>query len=64
MKYKKEYWLWYWGVDQEDLTKHSKPKKFYYFDKMKTYSANHSYKHKWIGSDYWSDYERIFAILK
>ena len=54
---RKIYWIWYWGYN--DNTKiHSKPKKFYDFDKMKTYSSNHSYTHQWING-YWSNYERI-----
>ncbi len=60
MKKEKTYWLWFWGVDQNDLQKHSKQKKFKDFDKMKTYSAKHSKKHEWIGRDfYWSDYIKI-----
>ncbi len=35
---KKKYWLWYWGVNQNDTSIHSKKKKFKNFDKMKTYS--------------------------
>ena len=56
---KKKYWLWYWGVNQNDTSIHSKKKKFKNFDKMKTYSSKHSEKHQWIGVDYWSNYEKI-----
>ena len=59
MKKEKTYWLWFWGVNQNNTNIHSKKKKFTDFDKMKTYSAKHSYKHKWIGKDYWSNYEKI-----
>lgn len=55
----KAYWLWFWGVNQNDLQKRSPQKKFKDFDKMKTYSAKHSHKHKWIGKDYWSNYKKI-----
>lgn len=54
----KVYWLWYWGVNQNDLTKHSKPKKFIDFNKMKTYSSKHSKSHQWIGEGYWSNYKK------
>ena len=54
----KTYWLWYWGIDQRDLMKHSKPKEFTDFNKMKMYSSNHSAKHQWIGEGYWSNYEK------
>lgn len=47
------------GVNQNNLDVHSPKKKFTDFDKMKTHSANHSDKHRWIGEDYWSDYEKI-----
>lgn len=57
MKDKTKYWLWYWGFSQDDLTIHSPKKKFFDFDKMKDYSANHSAKHQWI-SGYWSDYDQ------
>lgn len=56
---KKNYWLWWWGVDQNDTTKHSPKKKFTDFDKMKEYSSSHSYKHRWVGNSYWSNYEKI-----
>jgi hypothetical protein len=59
MKKEKAYWLWFWGVNQNDTNIHSKKKKFTDYDKMKTYSAKHSHKFKWIGKDYWSDYEKI-----
>jgi hypothetical protein len=55
----KTYWLWYWGVNQNDVSVHSPKKKFTDFDKMKTYSAKHSCKHKWIGKGYWSNYEKL-----
>lgn len=55
----KTYWIWYWGVDQKDLTRHSKPKKFTDFHRMKKYSANHSKNHQWIGEGYWSSYEKV-----
>jgi hypothetical protein len=53
------YWEWYWGFSQDNLDLHSPKKKFTDFDKMKEYSSKHSYKHRWIGSGYWSDYDRI-----
>jgi hypothetical protein len=59
MKDKKPYWLWWWGISQEKLDIHSPNKKFTDFNKMKTYSANHSKKHKWIGDGYWSNYEKV-----
>lgn len=55
----KTYWIWYWGINQNDLTIHSKPKKFTDFNKMKIYSGKHSSKHKWIGIGYWSNYEKV-----
>ena len=58
MKKNKTYWIWYWGIDEEREDVHSKPKRFYDFDKMKKYSSNHSYKHIWI-KGYWSNYEKI-----
>jgi len=59
MKKKKPYWLWYWGVHQKDLKKHSPKKKFTDFDKMKEYSAKHSAEYQWVGRGYWSDYDKI-----
>lgn len=56
---KQTYWLWYWGIDQNDLNKHSPKKKFTDFGKMKTYSAKHDFKHQWIGEGYWSNYDKI-----
>ena len=52
------YWLWYWGVNQDNKNEHSEKKKFTDFDKMKTYSSKHSYEHRWIGKNYWSNYEQ------
>ena len=48
----KEYWLWYWGINQKDEAIHSKKKKFTDFNRMKNYSAKHSKNHQWIGRDY------------
>lgn len=56
---KKEVWYWYWGINQNDLTKHSPKLKFRNFNRMKEYSSIHSHKHKWIGEGYWSNYEKI-----
>ena len=52
------YWLWYWGVNQDNKNEHSEKKKFTDFDKMKSYSSKHSYEHRWIGKNYWSNYEQ------
>ena len=60
----KEYWLWYWGINQKDEAIHSKKKKFTDFNKMKNYSAKHSKKHQWIGRDYWSNYDKNNATLE
>ena len=54
----KTYWLWYWGVNQDNKNEHSEKKKFTDFDKMKSYSSKHSYEHRWIGKNYWSNYEQ------
>ena len=54
----KTYWLWYWGVNQDNENEHSEKKKFTDFDKMKSYSSKHSYEHRWIGKNYWSNYEQ------
>lgn len=54
----KTYWLWYWGVNQDNKNEHSEKKKFTDFNKMKTYSSKHSYEHRWIGKNYWSNYEQ------
>lgn len=53
------YWLWYWGVDQNNTSRHSPPTRFSNFEGMKTYSAQHGATHHWIGPDYWSNYEKI-----
>ncbi len=53
------HWLWYWGIDQNDLTIHSPKRKFKSFNRMKTYSSKHSFTHKWIGAGYWSTYDRV-----
>ena len=47
----KEYWLWYWGINQKDEAIHSNKKKFTDFNRMKNYSAKHSKKHQWIGRE-------------
>ncbi len=52
------YWLWYWGVNQDNENEHSEKKKFTDFNKMKTYASKHSYEHRWIGKNYWSNYEQ------
>ncbi len=59
MKKKKTYWLWCWGHNSNRTHLHSPEKKFTDFEKMKEYSAKHSYEHKWVGDTYWSDYEKI-----
>lgn len=61
MKNKKPapYWLWYWGHDQNDVTRHSPKIKFTDFDKMKTFSAKHGAEHSWMKPNYWSNYEKI-----
>lgn len=58
-KKEKIYWLWWWGINQKRLKIHSPKKKFTDFDKMKEYSAKHSFQHQWIGPGYWSNYEKI-----
>ena len=53
------YWLWWWGVDQNDTTKHSPKIRYSSFETMKLQSAKHSSEHQWVGEGYWSDYEKI-----
>jgi len=54
-----KYWLWWWGVEQDNTDKHSPKKKFTDFNKMKDYSAKHSYNHQFLKPGYWSNYEKI-----
>jgi hypothetical protein len=53
------YWEWYWGTDQNDLTKHSEKIKFTDFDRMKNFSAKHSYSCEHLKPNYWSSYDVI-----
>jgi hypothetical protein len=52
-------WVWYWGIDQDNLTKRSADHVFTDFDKMKEHSAKHSFEHQWIGDGYWSNYDKV-----
>lgn len=55
----KEIWYWYWGFDQSNIQIHSEKLVFTEFNKMKEYSTQHSYEHKWIGNGYWSNYDKV-----
>lgn len=50
-------WLWYWGWDQNDLTKHSVKLSFTDFDEMKEFSSKHSFVSQHLKPNYWSNYE-------
>lgn len=53
------HWLWYWGWDTSDKTKHSEKLKFTNFNEMKTFSSRHSYSCQHFKPNYWSTYEFI-----
>lgn len=52
-------WLWWWGVDQNDTSKHSPKIKYSSFETMKLKSAKHSADYQWVGEGYWSNYEKV-----
>jgi len=63
VEFEVSHWLWYWGWNQNDLTKHSNKIKFYDFDEMKEFSAKHSYSCQHLKPNYWSNYEYIDSTI-